>query len=684
MDIRSLICFLDLTTRVCVENVRTILDTRGEEVRYVCYVDYMNKKKGKSTKLTLIIGHNNIFYVKSNGKIFHESHQLDITKIISEKPTELSLVFKSGEEIAITTTADQIDSIIDVIRRLYFQKFSDITHFELKVKPDSRLTNLTPKDEPSSDAVIETYKSLCNYHNIQPDHDIIWVIHNLHTTNKTFDLSRFTQFSESPIPERDLQPILHALGYDSFFKSAVLKSLKMDKFSLQGLVDMLTINKTIQSLTISDLQLKEKGSGFTQLFTAMSNNPSLKISMLDASNISLDDKKDRIALGTYLQSAHTQYLTLNLSTPADKGSDPEGVKAVFSGLKNNTKAFTNSLTVLNLSGNKIESADALKELESFIKGCKVIEELDLSGTKLNINSFTQKALTSSSVSESLRYLNLSDQKLNKDDMWSELIKWISNDKTTGLETLDISGTQIPPESFIAILIHPNSNISLNVKAARNKFGKETGQLMSNVVGNINNIKSINIADNSLGDDGILSLAKGLYHKNSLQSLNIDRNFRLINAKVRKDMINYLAEMANSHNLSLQSLSIAGASRNNKDSRLKDSVIFLLQNLVYNTSITEMDITGHGMGNAGAIALARMLEQNQTITKLKWDDNATGLIGFQNFKNSLMLNNSLKDMPMPYIDISKLTEISSQDVAVHELVLSTLESIQSTINKNQLY
>ena len=43
----------------------------------------------------------------------------------------------------------------------------------------------------------------------------------------------------------------------------------------------------------------------------------------------------------------------------------------------------------------------------------------------------------------------------------------------------------------------------------------------------------------------------------------------------------------------------------------------------------MDVSGNGMGNAGAIALGKALQINHTLTSIKWDENSIGLMGFIN-------------------------------------------------------
>jgi Ran GTPase-activating protein (RanGAP) involved in mRNA processing and transport len=64
----------------------------------------------------------------------------------------------------------------------------------------------------------------------------------------------------------------------------------------------------------------------------------------------------------------------------------------------------------------------------------------------------------------------------------------------------------------------------------------------------------------------------------------------------------------------------------KSHPLKNDLLPFIFALGENTSLTELDISGHQMGNTGAIALAKSLQTNNSLTKLLWDENQTGILG----------------------------------------------------------
>jgi hypothetical protein len=114
-----------------------------------------------------------------------------------------------------------------------------------------------------------------------------------------------------------------------------------------------------------------------------------------------------------------------------------------------------------------------------------------------------------------------------------------------------------------------------------------------------------------------------------------------------------------------------------DAQLKADIVPFLYALGNNTSITYLDISNHQMGNKGAIALSRALQQNQSLASVLYDGNLTGLLGFINLKNALKLNFSLKQFPLPVYDIGAIPKSENEN----DLQL-VLHKIEKRILRNQ--
>lgn len=129
--------------------------------------------------------------------------------------------------------------------------------------------------------------------------------------------------------------------------------------------------------------------------------------------------------------------------------------------------------------------------------------------------------------------------------------------------------------------------------------------------------------------------------------------------------------------------------------LKHDLIPFIDVLASNTSLTEIDLSGHQIGNTGVIALAKSLQLNATLTKLFWDENETGLIGFfisffqflisfrfKNIRYALKINKTLRHMPLPVADISVLLRDLKDQEEQKKLQL-TMQKIERSILNNQM-
>lgn len=135
---------------------------------------------------------------------------------------------------------------------------------------------------------------------------------------------------------------------------------------------------------------------------------------------------------------------------------------------------------------------------------------------------------------------------------------------------------------------------------------------------------------------------------------------------------------------IQSLSIAGGYK----SQLRSQILPFLEELGHNTTLTELNISGHMAGNAGATVLSKSLRTNRTLISLDWDNNGTTVVGFRNFKNGLKYNGGhLRVCPLPIRDytIAVKNESSPQAIKLLETLLTKIERYihQNEILRNSL-
>uniref|UniRef100_A0A6B2KWZ6 Ras-GAP domain-containing protein n=1 Tax=Arcella intermedia TaxID=1963864 RepID=A0A6B2KWZ6_9EUKA len=682
------------------KTARSIVESRNEELSFTSNIEIYLEKKKQKTKLVLLIGSNKIFVWKpKEGKILREYHLVELSEIYSDKPTEVSLVFNAERPegtIILFSTPEKIDEIIHLVRRTFVFTFHRES-FKLKVKPDTRIKEINRNlgvDSPCH-GLSRTYQSLCVYYDVPLNPNILNSIENYYSST-TLNLDRFTTLSDPPISDKEIQPLFHAIGYNTYFTSLIVKHMKFDKNTIEAVYRMLAINNTIEEIAFEDVSIRDRTGGFG-FFESMASNKEIAVSALSLAGTVLESN-----LATYLSKVNRRFMKLDLSQPSrsrgekeEKKEKPkdEPFRKILPALTNNP-TFTENLVILNLAGNKMDS-EVASSLADFLRKTCALEVLNLSSTKINL-SVVLEGLINSKSTQSLVNLDVSNQRILRKGDWENMLTFLQNYNLCSLQYLDISNTQIPIECLVPLLTFRNENAHsenrLSLRAAKNNFDKEAGVLIGGAAHCINSIISLDLSDNNLGDEGVLALCEGLYHNNCLNQLNINRNFR--STEKRAKMIHALTEMVNSTNLKLASLSIAGANKGtNKDSRLKESIIPLLTSIAHNTTLTELDISGHAFGIQGAITLARVLEVNRTLMKINWDDNNVGLIGFQNISKGLKENGTVVDMPLPMSDVMRFLSphnalgvagAGNNEKEQKKEVLGVVQKIEKRLRANQQY
>ncbi|MBX9703183.1 MAG: hypothetical protein K2X39_03425 [Silvanigrellaceae bacterium] len=227
---------------------------------------------------------------------------------------------------------------------------------------------------------------------------------------------------------------------------------------------------------------------------------------------------------------------------------------------------------------------------------------------------------------------------------------------------------IPPEIFIKIFNLSENKYKLRVLSKEYFFilNKEVRYLnvkeitnshindFSYFINKFQNLKSLDLSGNQLGDpsvkelassliqkfitalnlnfkqvyhQGVKGLAQALTQNKSLTSLNL--RFNRISALGMKDIAQAL-----SHNRSLISIHLCANPIGDQ------GVQWLAQALSYNESLTLLDLMNNQIGNQGAQEIARTLTNNKTLTALYLVNNEIGDQGAQWLAQALTQNKSL--------------------------------------------
>ncbi|PRP81158.1 hypothetical protein PROFUN_01992 [Planoprotostelium fungivorum] len=655
--------------------VRAVLLEKNEESFFVNWVDKKSQKKMQ--RRLLVVGMNKILSITSSGKVAREGHYMDLVEVVStaSEPKNVTLVFKG---FSIQFTSDVADDFIESIRNTYMINFHcvpEANQIKFNVEPSSRIRLVNPADDRPCGGFASMYKSMCAYYKIPVHTDLCWDMDNLKEHGKvldnstnwgtmgpafTMDLSKYMSASlEEPLRESDLPPILHTLQYNLYFSSLVMRDCKLEKKEvISGLSEVFRCNRVLEGLTLSHVTSSKEN--MLVLMEGLSNGRSF-ISHMDLSNTKIEERA-ALQLAKYLGNTTTRMQYIDLSATECGG---RGLTAIFNALSENTRA-SQSLYYLSISRNSIglEGSNAMK---TWLKteSSSSLSVLLMSGmTNLVYKTVVEGLILSKAP---LQRLDLSGSKVTKGDDVSGLSEYVRT--STLLEELDLSSTHVQISTITSILTSVNDNLNIDLNLRDNNLSTHGATEIANVAYRISNIHSLDLSDNDLGDDGVADLALGLRNNNSIKKLYLNRNFKG-KSKDRSRAVQTLIQLVTS-DCTIEALHISA--KPHSHSSLKQDLVPFVQSLEKNTTLCELGISGHQMGNTGAIALAKVLQINTQLTSIIWDENDTGFTGLMSVKYGLKMNKSIKYMPLPLIDIGSLVrELSREEQIKLKLTLAKIE------------
>lgn len=313
-----------------------------------------------------------------------------------------------------------------------------------------------------------------------------------------------------------------------------------------------------------------------------------------------------------------RYLTSLDITDCHSGEN--GMISLFKIFERNEKLFP-SLKTLSLSGNRLDSTLASSSLGKILSRCTQLKELNLSSTSIDFGAVVKEAVMLPIVS------------------------------------LDISGNILRLSEVKSFLRLCPSLSELNLSNCG-----ITTQGIRDLLSIVPQLESLSLADNNLGDQGIISLEEILKENMTIKNLNLDRNFER-KGPLKVKAMESLGSICN--NSKIENLSITG----NSKFYLKHDLIPFVISLIVNENLKTLNITGNHSGNGLAIALAKVLQTNNTLQTILWDDNNITLKGFQIIRHSLERNSTLTSLLSSPLDVSNALKSERSNL------LETLQQIQ---------
>eukprot|EP01127_Copromyxa_protea_P013270 TRINITY_DN3557_c0_g1_i2.p1 TRINITY_DN3557_c0_g1~~TRINITY_DN3557_c0_g1_i2.p1 ORF type:complete len:948 (+),score=149.59 TRINITY_DN3557_c0_g1_i2:198-3041(+) len=616
--------------------IKTYLDTKQSEAYYIGYANVDNQGKG-----IILIGSYRVVTMNLSCKPLEELHHLSLQEISSASPQQVQLKYSTGASISLKFDDNTADSVISCIIRAYEHHFAGIHknfRFQLKVSPAERLEHFSLLSESyESDSqkqpcsgLVSTYRALCNLYAIKPSDALCWDLANLFTGASDINFEKFTDYYEEPLTDVTVNPLCHALGINTQFSQVTIKNMKFtNDANFRGLAEMMKHTSSIKSLTLNAITGMTAGAT-RMVFGTLQANIGNNLTKLSLPLTQISDSAAAQSLGDYFASRSVSLHELILTGCLQKGC----ILPVLDGLSN--PACVKNLRKFHMGRTKL--SDVSHSFCSFLSLCTNLTDLDVSLTDIPLPELVK------SMNGKLLKLNriiLHGNKLPKPQNWEGFVEFLSNTQHN-IRDVNISGTNIPPATLAEILSIKEGSFA--IEASCNNLGKSGALKICEAIPRIKAVDTLGLADNAMTDVGLVAVIEALCNCSAVARIDLSDNFENNNDLI----IAKLAVLVQSI-CPLEAIIVNSTGNHGK---FKDLNKFLYA-IGNNNNITELHISGHGVGDRGAIALARVLQQNLSLTAVHFDGNNIGELGLRNVADAVPRAKSLREMPMPFADIARI-------------------------------
>ena len=173
------------------------------------------------------------------------------------------------------------------------------------------------------------------------------------------------------------------------------------------------------------------------------------------------------------------------------------------------------------------------------------------------------------------------------------------------------------------------------------------------------LKHLSLLENWIGGLGAKALARGLQSNRAFEYLNLSQNLggdtvavALAQALESECVIKYL-DLSQGCGATKKSVPFPESDGVRVELIGPSGALALARGLGMNCSLTFLDLHGNAIGNAGAAAIAEALQLNCTLTQLNIRDNIVGDSGAEALGRALKSNRTLKHLNLKFNNISDL-------------------------------
>jgi Ran GTPase-activating protein (RanGAP) involved in mRNA processing and transport len=269
-----------------------------------------------------------------------------------------------------------------------------------------------------------------------------------------------------------------------------------------------------------------------------------------------------------------------------------------------SNASRNQLSHLVLSSNNIGAASS--ELCNLVTlaGAPLIEFRVANSAPASINTVVDAL---AKHAPKLQVLDVSGIRVKPLDA-AAIIKLVAT--ATSLQELHMHGTKITVDELRTLVTTIHHQLDLDLFLGANSFGASGAKILASVPLKMTSIRTLDLRDNEIGDEGLAVFLEAMCSNTSVRVLNLDRNLSMKPSKARTAVTNALIKLLTT-NSTLESFSFQGGGKFSGFAagqgktlnagfagQLKVLVCNFLFALGSNTTLTDLDISHHAMGNTG--------------------------------------------------------------------------------------
>ncbi|XP_060779937.1 capping protein, Arp2/3 and myosin-I linker protein 2 isoform X3 [Neoarius graeffei] len=482
----------------------------------------------------------------------------------------------------------------------------------------------------------DTYAALCDFNDFPCREEVQWDIDNIyHVQNcREFNLLDF-----SHLESRDLALAVGALSFNQWFTKIYSKDFKLTLDVQEQVIYLISRSTALQEMSLEASGLKVDFA--VKMACALHDQPSSALRIINLSSNPIEDKgvmalcQSWARLSPGLSQLYLSKVSLS----------PKGLGSIAQVLHQN-KAFSNSLTHLDLSGNAgcLATEDAVS-LFRFLSDPNVVSHLDLSSTDCPLD--TLFVSLSAGCCTTLTHLNLSRNTFSHRKV-REVTRSVRDffTRSTELKYVGLSGTKLLSEALRLLLqgLATNSYLSeLELDISSCELKSSGAQVIQEHIFEAKAISSLDLSDNGFEND-MVTLVLSIGRSHSIRHLSLGRNFAM-KSRALTDVLHRIVQLIQEEECPLESLSVC-------DSKLKTGTTILINSLGSNSSLSKIDISGNCIGDTGAKMLAKALMINTKLKTLVWDRNNVTATGFMDVANALERNTTLQHMSLPMSDMTQ--------------------------------